>query len=208
MRPISKCEVESARSPWVWDLGNRVLYDFCQSYPTHGDDSAIVGKIWLIGRTYSAAIERRKGADETNDKFYEEVVAPKIRRSKIDKWIASLAECEPPGSLKSISVHKRVMDLFLSFTGLEKRSLASKYLHFHKPEAFFIYDSRARRAITRVVPRLNRIPDMKIRKFDSEYKDFVRRCVWLRQHLEELYDIALTPRELDKVLLLVSKTDT
>jgi len=33
--------------------------------------------------------------------------------------------------------------LFSKISGLNKRSLASKYLHFHVPELFYISDSRA-----------------------------------------------------------------
>lgn len=204
MRTISKREVEAAKSPSVWDLGNRVLYDACKTYPNHRDDAEIIGKIWLIGRAYAAAIERRKKVEETGDRFYEKTVATAIRKSKIDTWIGSIGEGGSPGSPDSIAVHKRVMDLFQSITGLEKRSLASKYLHFHKPDVFFIYDSRAKRAISQVVPRLNRIPEIDTRKFDMEYKSFVRRCVWLHQHIEHTYGVQLTPRELDKVLLLIS----
>ena len=39
-----------------------------------------------------------------------------------------------------LSMHKFLTDTFGKMTGLKKRSLASKYLHFHCPEKFFIYD--------------------------------------------------------------------
>src|SRR5439155_25107965 len=58
---------------------NHVLYDLCKAHPFHTDDDAIVAKFLLIGRSYSAAAERRKkeggpnqndSADET--RFYED----------------------------------------------------------------------------------------------------------------------------------------
>jgi hypothetical protein len=55
------------------------------------------------------------------------------------------------------------MDLFAAITQREKRSLASKYLHFHVPHVFYLYDSRARRAITKVVPRLNNLPHIAVK---------------------------------------------
>ena len=44
-----------------WSIGNQVLYDLCQRYPRHTVDSEIIAKIWLIGRAYSASIERGRG---------------------------------------------------------------------------------------------------------------------------------------------------
>ena len=56
---INKCKLDNE-----WSLGNSVLYDLCKTYPTHKDKKSIVAKIWLIGRAYAAAIERRKKDDE------------------------------------------------------------------------------------------------------------------------------------------------
>ena len=69
----------------AWEFGNQVLYDMCRLHPDHKQDEIIIGKIWLIGRTYAAAIERRRSiGDSVGDAFYEDIVAPKIRRSEID----------------------------------------------------------------------------------------------------------------------------
>ena len=42
-------------------FGNQVLYQMCRDHPGHTDTDVISGKMWLIGRAYSAAIERRAG---------------------------------------------------------------------------------------------------------------------------------------------------
>jgi hypothetical protein len=44
----------------------------------------------LIGRSYSAAIERRKTkkAEEENDDFYLQRVAPQIMKSQMDAWLS------------------------------------------------------------------------------------------------------------------------
>src|SRR5438477_314230 len=52
--------VEGALLEKVWDVGNGVLYDLCAANPEHTRDDVIIAKIWLIGRTYAAAIERRR----------------------------------------------------------------------------------------------------------------------------------------------------
>jgi len=204
MRPITTKDVESVQQKWVWDLGNSVLYDLCKNHPAHKSNEDIVAKVWLIGRSYAASIERRRNAEQIGDDFYESIVAPAMKASGIDTWIASISPTAAPGASGTISAHKKLTDLFKSITRLEKRSLASKYLHFHRPDAFYIYDSRAREAITKVVPRLNEIPDIAVDECDTEYKDFVRRCVWLRKCIDTPHSIKLTPREIDKLLLMIA----
>ena len=61
-----------------WEYGNSVLYRMCEEEPEHKQIDVIVGKIWLIGRSYAAAIERRKNAVVVGDDFYYDVVAPKM----------------------------------------------------------------------------------------------------------------------------------
>jgi len=51
--------LSKAISETAWDFGNQVLYDMCRANPQHKEDRIIIGKIWLIGRSYAAAIERR-----------------------------------------------------------------------------------------------------------------------------------------------------
>jgi len=161
----------------------------------------IVAKIWLIGRSYSASIERRKSAEGIGDDFYKKKVGPAIRRSKIDKWLNSIKSIKNPGSAETIEVHKDVMALFRSITGLDKRSLASKYLHFHRPDIFFIYDSRVKRSIAKLVPNVRRLPDLEANNYDREYKDYVRRCLSLLEQIKKVFGVTLKPRELDKLLI-------
>jgi hypothetical protein len=53
-----------------WGFGNSILYDMCKRKPFHNQTDIIVGKIWIIGRSYAAAIERRRTVGNTNDDFY------------------------------------------------------------------------------------------------------------------------------------------
>jgi len=186
----------------ISDLGNQVLYELCAKHPCHRLPDAIVAKVWLISRSYSAAIERRRDAREIVDSFYEKTVVQAMQGQPIDSWLDSVGAGDESGGPRTIEIHKKLTDLFRSITKLEKRSLASKYLHFHKPEAFFIYDGRATRSIAKIVPKLSRIPRIEAKEFDPEYRDFVCRCVWLRESVEKtLGGVRLTPRELDKILL-------
>jgi hypothetical protein len=204
---ITSNDIDYALNPSPWDLANQVLYSLCQSYPNHEADQAIIAKLLLIGRTYAAAIERRKNAEETSDDFYEVTVVEKIKKSNIDNWLSSLPNqiLDPWQELGDvITVHKRVMDIFYELTGLEKRALASKYLHFHKPNLFFIYDSRAKEAISKITPRPSYIKDIPANESDSEYHIFCRRCLYLQDRINERFDKRLTPRQIDKILLRIT----
>ena len=207
-RLVTKDDVDYALGPSPWDLGNEVLYSLCKDHPKHDRGDVIIAKVWLIGRAYAAAIERRKNAKNTSDDFYEATVVKKIRESKLDQWLASLPDqmTDPWCELGSIvTVHKRLMDLFVDITDLQKRSLASKYLHFHRPGLFFIYDSRAKGAITKVTPSIKKIPKIQCEDEDTEYLALVRRSQWLRDDIKERYNVLLTPRQLDKILLNIGK---
>ncbi|WP_155630192.1 hypothetical protein [Burkholderia vietnamiensis] len=51
-----------------FDTLNTMLYEAVKAHPSNTDKSQIIGKLMLIGRTYSASVERRKtkglGKDE------------------------------------------------------------------------------------------------------------------------------------------------
>ena len=190
-----------------WEFGNSILYQMCEDNPLHNDADVVIGKIWLIGRSYAAAIERRKNADDyQGDDFYYDAVAPKMLEigKELDSRIESLknntgiiADCVP----EILSTHKYLMDAFMELTGLEKRSLASKYLHFHCPEKFFIYDSRARAAIGKIVKRPNKKILLGIDDHDAEYGDFVCRMLELQEYLGEKLGTYEKPRAIDSFLL-------
>ncbi|MBB6698663.1 hypothetical protein [Clostridium algidicarnis] len=47
-----------------WSFGNEILYEMCGKNRKHKNADVVVGKVWLIGRSYAASIERRKNASE------------------------------------------------------------------------------------------------------------------------------------------------
>jgi hypothetical protein len=157
----------------------------------------------IIGRVYAAAIERRKKVENNSDKFYIKDVAPTIRKSKIDEWLRTLTGLERPtreNCVQIIYVHKKVTDLFKKISGLEKRSLASKYLHFHFPKLFFIYDSRSSSVLNQVEPSPV-IWNPVFAKYDYTYARFFLRCMNFVERIDSQYRVYLTPRQLDKYLL-------
>jgi len=205
--PITRNDVDYALSPSPWDLGNQALYSLCQDHPKHDRGDEIIAKVWLIGRSYAAAIERRKNAKDSSDDFYETTVVEKMKKSPVDQWLSSLPDrvTDPWRELgQVVAVHKRLMDLFTDMTGLEKRALASKYLHFHRPDLFFIYDSRAKGAIGKVTPSIRKIARIEAEQADHEYLTLVRRCQWIRDDIGRRFNTLLTPRQVDKILLRIT----
>lgn len=185
-----------------WRLGNTILYEMVSKYPRHTDENEIVSKLWIIGRTYAAAIERRPNKAETPGDFYYDYVAPKLMESDIDEKIDSLRNyttitCENLPHI--LSVHKYLMDQFTDLTQKEKRSLTSKYLHFHLPELFIIYDSRVASVITKFAGKKTRglqIPQ----DADKTYAEFCYKALLIYNALRGNYSDT-KPRVIDNILL-------
>lgn len=200
------------RADSFWDFGNSILYKMCKDYPNHNKKDVIMGKIWLIGRSYAAAIERVNNPELYNgDDFYRDEVAPKMLAigKELDRRLNRLKKSSGiiVDDVKDIlTTHKFLMKAFYDITGLEKRSLASKYLHFHYPDKFFIYDSRAKKAIQTIVKRPDKsiLSDLKEEEYDEEYGDFVCRMLELQEYLDVKLGKYELPRRLDSYLLIVA----
>lgn len=187
-----------------WELANKILYDMCEKHPLHNNEDEIVAKLWIIGRTYAAALERRKNShkDKSIDIYYD-LAAPAIKRIQrtLDE---SIEKINNSGNITEIlRTHKILVDLFKELTALEKRSLASKYLHFHCKEKVFIYDSIANISLSKLVKRPDRsfLKTMDVDSYDKTYADFIARILALKNYLENHLRLGLSPRELDSFLL-------
>jgi len=213
---ISKELIEKSLSS-VWDLGNETLYSLCRDNFDHQKIENVLAKVWLIGRSYAAAIERRKNAEEPNDVFYTGKVYEGFKASELDSKLAEL-KCLSQGvsniceldstdvTMKALSLHACLTQLTKEMTLLEKRSFCSKYLHFHLPSLFFIYDSRAVSAINQLFD--GSLKDIKLRikdaNVDEEYAIFYYKCLAIGCEIKEKYGVDLTTRQLDNLLVAIS----
>ena len=204
---INKKEITQVLKENNWAFFNSMLYKMCSEYFEHKNVDVVMAKVCIIGRTYSAAIERRKikGKKITSDGYYEKIVAPAIIDSDIDKWLSclkkfkSISEENLPDILKT---HLKVMKLFSRISGMNKRSLASKYLHFHLPNLFYIYDSRAVKGLRLILPDF-RVKN-KLNGYDKEYSKFCQKLFYLQEKIGGRFGKKLTTRQLDRLLLLKS----
>jgi len=183
------------------------LYGLCRENPLHTDVGVVTAKIWLIGRAYAAAIERRRNVLAIdNDDFYLDVVAPAIINSKIDLWLEDLSEYDlicPQSIPLILDTHLKVSQLFCDISGLQKRSLASKYLHFHFPNLFYIYDSRVLKSLSGLSSTLGRIGHLKYDSADNEYRKVFEKCDRLHKSIKAKHLMDLNTREIDNLLLHV-----
>ena len=190
-----------------FELGNRLLYDLCKKHPYHMDADEIHSKVKLIGRVYAAAIERRRGHfnDKTSDRFYRETVvhAFKTKGKELDAGIAALKASKgrlEDNAEKALELHKLLLGIIHGITQTDKRSLASKYLHFHCPACFPLYDTRARGAASKIVHRPDVPADWK-KNFDPVYADFFARILAIAEEIEKKTGQKVKLREIDDFLL-------
>jgi hypothetical protein len=202
LKCINDCQKESK-----WDHGNKELYKLCRKYPTHKTDTEILTKVLFIGRIYAAAVERRVIKDNlTNEEFYLTRVTPTFKILGLDKAIARLSHFKIINYehvSEILMLHNLLTKGLENITKLEKRSFSSKYLHFHLPNLFFIYDTRAIKSIGKYKITLSKAEREAIAStpVDKSYAIFYYKCIKLQQRIYSAYKIKLSPREIDRLLL-------
>lgn len=193
----------------IWQFSHDILYNLCRDNPAHTDSGVVIGKTWLIGRSYAAALERNNKPLDYDGDFYQAVVAPLFAEigTELDEKLNKLrtyAAIEESNVEEILAVHHWLVEKFETCTHMQKRSFVSKYLHFHLPQLFYIYDSRADRASSRlVVPQNSR----QFVDSDPEYGRFVQKVLALSNYLNKTFGVALSPREMDDFLLSICENN-
>jgi hypothetical protein len=192
-----------------WSIANDTLYSLCQTYPSHDNIEATVAKLWIIGRTYNAQIERRKTSSEHKQQDRENggiyhVVANALKHSNFDQHLNQLSNLQTvdEGNLIYIlSAHEQFMRLMIPHLNQRNTSFASKYLHFHFPKLFFILDKIAEQSLKHYDIIYT---DTDYAEFhDIRYRQFCNHNLALRNLIKITYGISMTPRQLDNLLLRV-----
>jgi hypothetical protein len=215
MPPISKLVTRKTLDKATGEnhiiFSDKIIYQMCANQLYHVDDDIIKGKLMMIGRVYAASIERTKKQLKLLPKedFYLKIAAPTIRKSKIDKLIKE-AKDAPGLHLESaplfIGIHQELVDIFERISGKSNRSLASKYLHFHAPNKFFILDKFAKDGakqfqldvkndVKRVKTKLHKPIE------NTEYLRHFVTCLKIRELIKDFYKKSLDPRQIDNLLL-------
>lgn len=196
-----------------WQLSNDILYKLCSNHPKHIDAQEIVAKVLMIGRVYAVALERIKVKNQHfGDDFYFNAIVPLFQNAGIDQKLEALQgqTLDQPGIFEmTLALHAYLVERIGSLESeekyLKKRSFASKYLHFHYPELFFIYDSRAKDAMTQFNIRASSDTNEMIKSngYDQEYTLFADKSRQLKSKLSELGE-SLSHRQLDNLLVEIA----
>ncbi|MDD5585006.1 MAG: hypothetical protein PHV55_08135 [Candidatus Omnitrophica bacterium] len=189
----------------TYPLGYKTLCHLCKIHPKHTKCDEIYAKIWLIGRAYSVALERRKNKVLDTDEFYDKlVIRLKNRGKKIDKALAGLKtqNINDRNFIKILKAYETVLHVLTDILkniekgARENRSFVSKYLHFHKPNLFYIYDKYAKIGLNRIWNIIGAREKYKVSHVGSEYgkyfyKAYILSKVWNIKKAREL-DILLS----------------
>jgi hypothetical protein len=207
---LNKTLEESKSSPW--DFGNQILYDLCHDNFRHDQSEHILAKVLFIGRIYAVAVERRKVKDKyINDNFYFDRIVPTFKNSALDKMLESLKGQDimsKENIAEILHTHYYLTKILKTITNLEKRSFSSKYLHFHLPNLFFIFDSRAEIALRQLTSRVpsDLKPFTQLDNVDSQYAKFYCKCFDVKRQIEEEHNTSMTIRQFDNLLISMANT--
>lgn len=183
-------------------LGNDILYRMCSDYPNHNDLNVVHSKIWLVSYAYSTHLHRKSGSNALGN------VAKTLHVADIDS-ITSLCASIQSINLRnihiSIEVHAKICGILQSVLSVNPRSFVSKYLHFHYPNAFFMYDSKVVRNIRLQIKQHQGAPKkfdldktVKLNNYDKNYMWYCLRAIYYRDTVKNLP--GASPREVDRYL--------
>ena len=212
-KPLSVEHSADDYSGW----GNEVLYRMCAERPGHICIDTVADKLWLIGRSYAASVDRQrneKSLDGPDDdvRYHIERTAWLMIQNGLDDQLDKVKDIDRPTLTnvpRILEVHHFLTELFNKprregGSGQKKRSLASKYLHFHQPKAFFIFDSISSGKVSDEIRRLRiGLQPVQLDEADPEYASYVQRCIAYRDSYLEpvrLDGKRATPRRLDMEL--------
>ena len=121
-------------------------------------------------------------------------------------------KCNKSNLLQIFTTYDLILRSFHEVSGKWNRSLASKYLHFHQPDNFYLMDSRAKKGLSEILKLYPAISSAKneekrqysVSKESAEYMNFYLKCQMCKQELEKEFNCKLTVRELDNLLLTIA----
>ena len=205
MMEVSQLNLKDFMDNKHWDFSNKILYDLCINNFRHDKDEVILTKVLFIGRIYAAAIERRReNLSANNDDFYIDKVVKTFKDPILDKHLENLKLIKKI-SMNNIHqillVHHYLMKTISKITGIDKRSFCSKYLHFHLPNLFFIFDSRASTALKEFTSTRSDELKGSSDNIDLEYATFFYKCFDLKTKIDKHHKTNCSPRQLDNLLI-------
>jgi hypothetical protein len=183
----------------------------CKANFEHTSTDAILAKTILIGRVYAVSLDRGKDKGKSDeeklklqligDDFYKTKIVPMLKESDIDVELLKLKGLDSPKGYEKdiIALHAKLNEKLFSINKQDKISFCSKYLHFHLPNLFFIFDSRANSVINQFVVKKD------VHYFDGsdpKYSKFYSKARHFQDRIEAEFYTPLTPRQIDNLFLV------
>lgn len=197
----------------AWEFSNSILYKLCKKYPENSKGEVVLAKTLIIGRVYSAALERGTSSKkESGTDFYLKQVFPSIDKFFKDKsTILNIKKLNKDKELQPvIELHGGLVTCLKKLRNSRKISFASKYLHFHYKDSFYIYDSRAKWALSLLKKYLTNknitIGEIEISENVNtikEYYSFVKQVASVKQAVEGNKK-KFTIREFDNIMIQIA----
>ena len=169
----------------------RALYELCFMQRHHFSDGIVADKLRILVRLCAERGIRIES-------FSPEYFAHCLSRAEVDRWFGRLASAEQLDVALVLELHKRMMNVFDALPEADARSLVSKYLHFHFPDLFFIFDSRVEAASMKLGK--GEFGYLALTDHDPTYGRFYVCCRRLVDKLVSVVGRRLSPLELDRVL--------
>lgn len=182
---------------------NQILYAMCRDNPAHADPYVTAGKITAIGRIYAAAPERGAGSGREASPLAH-AIAVRLLNSPLDERLEAIAFAErfsESNRTEVVQAHQLLVnevtlatrEWSTAFDDEDRSpriqaSFASKYLHFHRPNAFPIMDSFAKAGL--LCAGLN-----------GAFDNYERFCAGFAKHVEDQAP-GWTPRSIDTRLVI------
>ena len=193
---------------------NQTLYRMCFDYPRHDDPYVTAGKIITIGRVYSASPERKAGKAVSGGEPLLRRIARRLGETRLDEALSSIDfDARFSGKLAQevVDVHGLVNatigTAIREWNGREdesfgRESFASKYLHFHRPNAFPILDRYSLDGVRSFFPR-HRVSKLAPAGDNTVYTRFCELVLLFVERRQVAPD--WTPRSIDPALMIAGK---
>lgn len=178
-------------------VGNLAFYRMCRDFPAHDQWEVVYDKVLFIARVYS--VGRNMGGQW-------EAIAQAIVQigAKLDKHLAELdGTLFPDNSKRVVKVHAMLDEAVckaLQTKGIDAKgrpSFASKYLHFHRPDAFPILDSLAKAGLA------SKTGDFKTKR--CKPKDYPVFCERLAEYMKRPKIVGRSLRHIDTKLVTLGR---
>jgi hypothetical protein len=190
-----------------WSLLDDTIYRLCRENPDNLSRPSVFAKVFVIGRSYQAGVERKVRAPVAPNNSIAQVAECLLRHGrKLNEWIGSLSGNIDAADLRAgIEVHGRILKLLAPVARKLRspRSFVSNYLHFHNA-GVPIYSSFADWNLKRLVPWDDALDLFNSSKAaDLEYDRHVKRFLGLCSIIRE-NELIVSVKRLDHYLASIS----